>query len=84
MVCRCRLAFWATFRWEAIRLRFNRCNPSNIGTLNFDGDAIATVLSDPVLAAVVGSTYYGAVASYDQGALTGREVSVARVLSIVP
>ena len=54
------------------------------GTLDSDGDATVTVLSDPMLSAFIGQTYYFAAVSFDGVTQAGRLSSIARTLEIVP
>ncbi len=54
------------------------------GTLDSDGDAVATLLSAPGLAPYAGRELHLAVVSYDALSSTGRRSSVARSLLIAP
>jgi FG-GAP repeat protein len=71
---------------------FNRIIGGNVpaplqgahGTLNANGQALATLTAGPALSSAVGRTIYFAAVSYDVGPLTGRQSSVVRYLSITP
>lgn len=54
------------------------------GILNSNGDALAVMTSDPILAPYVGKTYHLAAITYDGPIQTTRLSSIARSLRIVP
>lgn len=63
-------------------------SPSNMsgafGVLNINGDARATIKSDPILVPHIGKTYYLAAITYDGITQTARLSSIARTIKIVP
>ncbi|MBC8327489.1 MAG: FG-GAP repeat protein [Planctomycetes bacterium] len=54
------------------------------GILDANGDAQATLLSDPLLTPFVGTKVFLAAVSWDPNTMTGRLSSIARYLTIVP
>jgi hypothetical protein len=54
------------------------------GTLNANGQALASLSTGPALNRVIGQTIYFAAVTYDVGPLTGRKSSIVRYLQIVP
>ena len=54
------------------------------GTLNANGQALATLSAGPALAPAIGQTVYFAAVTYDVGPLAGRMSSVVRYLQILP
>jgi len=54
------------------------------GTLNANGQALATLTAGPALAPAIGQTLYFAAVTYDIGPLTGRKSSIVRYLQITP
>ena len=54
------------------------------GTLDANGDALASLSSGPGLTPAIGHTLFFAAVTYDLGPLTGRLSSTVRYLQIVP
>jgi hypothetical protein len=54
------------------------------GTLDANGEALASLSTGPALNRIIGQTIYFAAVTYDVGPMTGRVSSIVRYLSIVP